>query len=125
MEDHPMSEATAYYIGDILMNEPLTDPIRTAIVGLGRIGYGHHAKTILKHNGFTLCAVCDREPSRVEELVSLAHCNGYTSYEEMLKQEDIELVVVASQSHDHVRHTELALRAGKHVLCEKPACQQA
>ncbi len=102
----------------------LRDPVRVGVLGLGRIGWLHHAATVMWHNGFNLAAVCDIEASRVDQAVNQTGCAGYVDdYSGFLKQEDLELVVVASQSIDHERHTLRALRAHKHVLCEKPACR--
>ncbi|MEM6853867.1 MAG: Gfo/Idh/MocA family oxidoreductase, partial [Planctomycetota bacterium] len=102
----------------------LPRPIRVGILGLGRIGWNFHAKTVREHNGFTLTAVCDVEPSRVAEAEVEAGVEGFTDYGKFLKSADVELVVVAAQSQAHERHTLRALRAGKHVLCEKPACRK-
>lgn len=106
----------------LLADKKLPRPVRAGVLGLGRIGWLHHAATIQYHNGFQLHAVCDVEPSRVQEAVAASGCAGFTDYDDFLALKDLELVIVASQSHDHERHTLQALRAGKHVLCEKPAC---
>jgi scyllo-inositol 2-dehydrogenase (NADP+) len=106
----------------LLAEKKLPRPIRTGVLGLGRIGWLHHAATIQYHNGFKLHSVCDVEPARVEEATSASGCGGFTDYDAFLAQKDLELVIVASQSQDHERHTIQALAAGKHVLCEKPAC---
>jgi len=99
-------------------------PIRCGIVGLGRIGWGSHAQNILRHPGFKLAAVCDLEPSRLAEAKAAAPaCATYTRYPEMLKNKDVEFVVVASQTKDHVRRSRMALEAGKHVLVEKPTAR--
>ena len=44
----------------------------------------------------------------------------YTSYEALVADADIDIIYVASPHHLHKEHSLLALRAGKHVLCEKP-----
>ncbi|MBN1675915.1 MAG: Gfo/Idh/MocA family oxidoreductase [Kiritimatiellae bacterium] len=101
-----------------------TEPIRCGIVGLGRIGWGSHAKNILAHQGFDLVAVCDLEPSRLAEAEQARPgCATYTRYADLLKNRDVELVVVASQTKDHVRRSRQALAAGKHVLVEKPTAR--
>lgn len=106
----------------LLAHRKLPRPIRAGVLGLGRIGWLHHAATIQFHNGFALHSVCDREASRVREALESTGCAGFTDYATFLAQKDLELVIVASQSHFHEQHTVEALRAGKHVLCEKPAC---
>ena len=46
----------------------------------------------------------------------------YIDYEEMLRDEDVDAVYVASPTFCHFAHARMALRAGKHVLCEKMMC---
>lgn len=107
----------------LLGDKRLPRPVRAGVVGLGRIGWRHHAATILYHNGFELCAVCDLEKQRADEAAASAGCAGYTDYAHFLAHPGLELVIVASQSQAHEAHALQALRAGRHVLCEKPACR--
>ncbi len=102
---------------------PLPDPVRVGVLGLGRIGWLHHAATAAWHGGFRLAAVCDTEAARVEEATVGRDVAGYTSYDAMLADDVVEVVVVASPSMQHGAHTIAAVRAGKHVVCEKPACR--
>ncbi len=53
--------------------KPVKSPIRCGIVGLGRIGWCHHAQTISQHGGFELAAVCDVEAERLDEAKALAN----------------------------------------------------
>lgn len=55
----------------------IVDPIRCGIVGLGRIGWSHHAQIQQQHPGFELVAVCDRESDRIAEAVEASGCTGY------------------------------------------------
>ena len=48
--------------------------------------------------------------------------NTYTSYEEMLKNEDINTVDITTPTVLHAPMSIAAIRAGKNVLCEKPFC---
>lgn len=49
----------------------------------------------------------------------------YTSLDAMLADDEVDVVYVASPNSLHCRHTLAALRAGKHVLCEKPVAANA
>jgi scyllo-inositol 2-dehydrogenase (NADP+) len=110
---------------DVGSKKKIKNPIGCGIVGLGRIGWEHHAQIIMQHGGFGLAAVCDLEEDRLEEARQTAHCATYTRLEDMLKDEAVELIVVATPSIEHEPMTIQALKAGKHVLCEKPAAQSA
>jgi len=100
-------------------------PIRVGIVGLGRIGWCHHAQIIRKHSGFELVAVCDTQKVCRDEAKAEIGCAVYSSLGTMLKDERIELVVVATPSKFHQRMVIQALKAGKNVLCEKPSALSA
>jgi len=100
-------------------------PIGCGIIGLGRIGWCHHANIIMKHDGFKLVAVCDLEDDRLKEAKEAAGCATYRRLNSMLKNKDVELVVVATQSKDHQRMAIQALKGGKHVLVEKPSARTA
>jgi len=45
---------------------------------------------------------------------------SYENFEEMIENDDIEVIVVATPSHLHSSYTIQALRKGKNVICEKP-----
>ena len=100
--------------------------IRTAVIGLGGRGVylaGHYDKR--SHPGFELCAVCDLDPERFGVLrTQFGDSIGYyTDMHEMLAKADADAVLVATNDPHHVEPTVAALRAGKHVLVEKPLCQ--
>ncbi len=93
--------------------------IRFAIVGCGRIA-GRHMEHI--QNSGRLVATCDIEQERAA--TSAEHCGAtpYTNIAEMLaaQADDIDVVSVCSPNGLHAGHAIAALRAGCHVLCEKP-----
>lgn len=96
-------------------------PLRCGVIGLGRIGWDYHAKTILGDPRFQLAAVCDLDEKRTSEAHAASGCATYSSAADLVSDSQVELVVVASQSVDHEPMTLAALAAHKHVLCEKPA----
>jgi len=92
--------------------------IRFAIIGCGRIAR-RHAEHI--RNLGMLAAVCDVDPARAADFGETFGARVYLDVEEMLRNEaSIDVVSVCSPNGLHARHAIAALRAGRHVLCEKP-----
>ena len=96
------------------------NPIRMAVVGLGRAGWDIHIAAIRNRKDFILTDVVDIEQSRLDEARAEFGCRTHRSFPSFLRHNDAELVVVATQSLDHARQSRQALKAGLHVLCEKP-----
>lgn len=96
------------------------EPIRVGIAGLGRAGWSIHALGIEAHPSFHLAAVTDTEPERRHEAVERFGCRAYDSYEALVGDPDVELMVVATPSHLHAPMVCAALNTGKHVLVDKP-----
>lgn len=97
------------------------DPIRVGIAGLGRSGWAIHAHLLAPlTEQFQIVAVTDEDPTRRREAVERFNCRAYTTYDELLADPDIELMVVALPSFLHASGSIAALEAGKHVVCEKP-----
>ena len=95
--------------------------IRTAVVGLGRAGYGMILKTLAKRGDqFDVVAVCDTLEDRVKRVAREFDAEPYARIDELLYETDAELVVIATRSVDHFFHTTMALKSGRHVFVEKP-----
>lgn len=91
------------------------------IVGLGRLGHEHAKNIAFNIPNATLTAVCSVVPEEVAELQkSWGIPYGYTDFEEMLQNEELEAVAILSPSGLHVAHIEKALEAGLHVFVDKP-----
>ncbi|WP_207493434.1 Gfo/Idh/MocA family protein [Aridibaculum aurantiacum] len=89
-----------------------------AIVGCGRIAE-RHAEHIA--NNGNLVAVCDIVEEKAKALANKAGGNHYISIDDMLAAEKhIDVVSVCSPNGLHAEHCIKSLRAGFHVLCEKP-----
>jgi len=89
------------------------------IIGAGVIG-GFHARAIGDLPNANLYAVCDTNIERAEKLAEEYNCKAFGSYNEMLEDNDIDIVTIATPSGLHMEPTIAAAKAGKHVLCEKP-----
>lgn len=99
---------------------------RIAIIGCGVIAEKHVASIAELGGEAELVAVCDLQQERAERFVNnivrpvFPAAAIYTSVSEVLKQEHIDLVVIATSSDSHGRLALSSLQAGKHVLVEKP-----
>lgn len=92
--------------------------IKTALVGFGMSGQIFHAPLLTFVEGIELSAVVSSKPELVKS--KLPDCTPYTSFEEVLEQPEIELVVLSLPNTLHYDHAKKALLAGKHVVVEKP-----
>jgi predicted dehydrogenase len=96
----------------------MSSPVKFAIVGCGRIAQ-RHAEHI--HNKGVLVAVCDNVSSKAEELAAKYNARPYFDIGSMLATEkEVDVVAVCSPNGLHAAHSIQALKAGFHVLCEKP-----
>lgn len=95
-------------------------PLRLAIVGAGVIGTQHARLIASLSDRATLVAVIDVVPSRAQTLASSHGAAAYASAAEACAREDFDAVAVCVPSAWHGDVAVEALRAGKHVLIEKP-----
>jgi len=96
--------------------------IKIGIVGLGRAGWGMHCKELEgRESKFEIVAGCDLlKPFRDRFQEKYPDAKVYKNYEDMLANEDIEMISVASRTPEHVEHAIMAMKAGKIVFQEKP-----
>jgi len=96
------------------------EPIRYGIVALGRAGWGIHIKDLRPRQDARIVAVADPQPERRKEAVDEFGCKAYERIDDMLNQDDVEVAVIATPSISHGPDAIASLRAGKHVIVEKP-----
>lgn len=101
--------------------------LKFAILGCGRISYKHVEALINNYEEAELTAVCDlveekalERKKQYEEKIQNANVNVYTNYAEMLENESIDVVTIATESGYHAKHALDCLYKDKHVLIEKP-----
>jgi len=96
-------------------------PVRIGIVGLGRLGQ-RHARNLAWHvPGATLAAACSPVAAEREwAAANLPELKLYDDYESMLKDASLDAVWLVTPTSLHADQIIAALRAGKHVFCEKP-----
>lgn len=97
----------------------MTDRLRFAVVGAGRIG-AVHARTIREHPAAQLVLVADPDADAAAALAGALEATPTTDAETALTSPDVDAVVVASPTALHIPHTLAAVAAGKSVLMEKP-----
>ncbi len=95
-------------------------PIRTAVLGLGRAGYGIHVRLLRDRDDYEIVAVADPSVERRKEVADEFGSATFADLDAMLSGSDAELVIIATASKDHADHTVKALEAGRHVVVEKP-----
>lgn len=95
--------------------------IKVGVAGFGRSGMAIHCKSMGKlPQKYEIVAICEPDEERRKEAAELLKCRVYKDIGKFLKDEETELVSVATPSYLHVKHTLAALQAGKNVVCEKP-----
>ncbi len=102
--------------------------IRIAVIGTGNISECH-IEAYKKHPEVELVALCDIDPERVLAKAAkhgLPAERAFTDKAEMLrKHPEIDAVSVCTWNNAHAACSIAALKAGKHVLCEKPMAMNA
>lgn len=93
--------------------------IRTAIVGLGKMGLSHLA-ILRPHPDLDVVGICDSAGYVRNVLGKYTGLRCYDDFDRMLAECKPEAVVVAVPSRLHAPTVEKALRSGAHVFCEKP-----
>lgn len=101
------------------------DKIRIGLIGSGIIGH-YDTNTALKVPGVELVAVCDLYTGRLEGARETWGKHLYTTrdYRALLARQDVDAVLICTPDHWHQKISIDAMRAGKHVYCEKPMVQK-
>ena len=91
--------------------------IKTALVSFGMSGRVFHAPFIQLNPNFILAGAWERSSKNIQAIYP--GVTSYASYEDILNDSTIDLVVVNSPNDTHYAYTKQALLAGKHVVVEK------
>ena len=95
-------------------------PVRYGIIGAGAIAQRRHIPECLANPDSALIAIADANQSRCDELGKKHGVKSYCDHKDLLKNPEVDAVVVSGPNSLHAPQTIDALNAGKHVLCEKP-----
>lgn len=101
---------------------PISDRrIRVGIIGYGLCGFGA-AFYFQDHPNVTIVAVTDMAPENCAELAKACRCpKMYATGEELIRDDKVESVFIATDAPSHARLSIAALNAGKHVASAVPA----
>jgi predicted dehydrogenase len=90
------------------------------LIGCGGIAVQH--LQAYRHAGFRVAALCDRTESKARDYQARFYPDAFvtTDYRAVLARSDIEVVDIATHPEDRVELIEATIRAGKHVLSQKP-----
>lgn len=95
--------------------------LRVGVLGCGTISQAAHFEACYKASNVELYAICDVAEELLNKMTDIYPCEKiYTDYDEMLKNPDIDAVIIGIGDQFHVTCAKKALLAGKHVLVEKP-----
>lgn len=95
-------------------------------LGWAMVGTGSHIRDRMAPAGqraqrTRLAAVCSRDLARAQEYATdFGFERAYDDYAALLRDDEVDVVYLATPNHLHEKHTIEAARAGKHVLVEKP-----
>ncbi|WP_236975900.1 Gfo/Idh/MocA family oxidoreductase [Membranihabitans maritimus] len=95
---------------------PPSDQLTKGVIGVGAMGRGH-----LNYEGRTI-AICDVDSGHIQQALEITG-NGITTYSdfrELLQNDDIDVVHIATPPHWHGLMAVEAAKAGKDIWCEKP-----
>ena len=108
--------------------------INVAAIGTGRISRGHDMPGVWRHDYAQLMAVCDVDSKRAEDSRQLVNeyygkrdgkpydgVKVYTDYRELLRNKDIDAVLISTPDHTHAMIGVAAAKAKKHIYMQKPA----
>jgi myo-inositol 2-dehydrogenase / D-chiro-inositol 1-dehydrogenase len=93
--------------------------VRVGIIGSGRIARTHaNAYKAVARGGLVACA--DMNPQAAKTFAAETGVKVFDNADAMLKSSEIDAVIIATPNGLHAEQTTAALRAGKHVFCQKP-----
>lgn len=93
--------------------------INVAVVGLGKMGISHLA-IVNALEDFNVAAICDSATLVGQVIEKYGKLSYAPSYDEVLKQPELEAVIIATPTTAHAPMVRAALERGLHVFCEKP-----
>ena len=98
--------------------------MKVAVIGCGTIANAAHIPSYMNNENAEIAYFCDIIPERAEKAVSdYGVGKAVTDYHEILKDPEVTAVSICTPNNVHAQIAIDCMRAGKHVLCEKPAAR--
>jgi len=98
--------------------------LKVAVIGCGTIANSSHIPSYLKNDEVEIKYFCDIIPEKAQACVEKYGCaTAVADYRDILNDPDLDAVSVCTHNDFHSIISTDFLRAGKHVLCEKPAAR--
>lgn len=92
--------------------------IRIGIIGHGFMGHEHETM-LTQMKEYELVAFTDRDATQLNDVKE--GIKRYATVEELLEDKEIDVVIIAANNNQHLDLVTKAARAGKDIICEKPA----
>lgn len=105
------------------MSDAIGGAVNIAVIGCGRISASHIGAAAARPDAARIVAVVDRNIALAQASAASSGAQAFATIEEVLELADVEAVLIATPNHLHASQAMAALRAGKHVLVEKPAAE--
>ena len=102
--------------------------MKNGLVGIGVVGYGYWGPNLVRNfaavEGAQVIAICDMDPKKMA-LGKRRHPDAIVTseFEDLLKDKRIDAIAIATPVHTHFDLALASLKAGKHILVEKPLAQ--
>jgi len=96
------------------------DKIKIGILSFAHMHAYSYAQCVKSNPNSILVGVADHDSKRGKDAAKRFEVKYFSSYEKLLKERDIEGVIICSENSKHRELTEMAANAKKHILCEKP-----
>ena len=99
----------------------MDNQVRVGVVGAGLIVDALHVPSLKSHPAALVSAICSRTQKHASSVAKKHNIpDVYTDYRVMIKEANLDAIVIATPDDLHYPMTMAALDAGLHVLCEKP-----
>jgi len=96
-------------------------PVDVGLVGCGSIAQLVHLPNLSTLKDVRVAAVCDEKLAKAKSVAARFGVGAaYGSIGEILEHPSLQALIICTPNFLHAAHTEMALKAGLHVLCERP-----